>query len=291
MYPGRYPAGTSLGPAAPPGVPVVTDPAGAVAHADLALICSTTAEHPELAAVVARAGLPVLLEKPLAATAAEAEELAGTLTAAGTPVAVAKFLRGAPGLRRAKELLTEGRLGRLVACDAWFTHPGLQDGLFTGTAAWMLSPAWGGRGALADLGVHLVDLLNWLRPGAPLRVRAADLSPLPAGGPGDAGGTALLEWGSVPAALHAGWTSYPGGIRLHIEGTRGTLCVDGGDLTLTTVAGTLAESHRSPAAGDATAAFLSDPGVPAGLADAVACARVLEAVAEAAVRPSVSRLP
>ncbi|MER6070990.1 Gfo/Idh/MocA family oxidoreductase [Streptomyces sp. NPDC001817] len=287
VYQGRRPADASPAPGVAelrgvPGVRLVADPAGALVPADLALICSTTAEHAELAAVVARAGLPVLVEKPLAATAAEAEELAGRLTTAGTPVAVAMFLRRAPGLRRAAELLAGGRLGRLVACDAWFTHPGLENGLFTGTAAWMLSPVWGGRGAFADLGVHLVDLLRRLRPDAPIRVRAAALTPLPTGGPGDAGGTALLEWGSVPATLHAGWTSHPGGVRLVLEGTRGTLRVDGGELTLMTVEGTLRESHRPPAAGDATAAFLSDPREPAGLEDAVACARVMEAVAEAA---------
>ncbi|MCH0558136.1 Gfo/Idh/MocA family protein [Streptomyces sp. MUM 16J] len=283
VYQGRYPASASLDHTRLRGVPVVTDAASALVHADLALICSTTAEHPELGAVVAQAGLPVLMEKPLAADAAEAEELAGRLTAAGIPAAMAMFLRHAPVLRRARRLLTDGRLGRLIACDARFTHPGLLERYFTGTtAAWMLSPSWGGRGAFADLGVHLVDLLRWLRPDTPIRVRAAVLSPLPAGGAGDAGGTALLEWGPVPATLHTGWTSCPGGIRLVLEGTRGTLHVNGGHLVLTTAKGSFAESHRPPAAGDATTAFLSNPGELAGLHDAVACARVLEAVGEAA---------
>ncbi|MGW3128217.1 Gfo/Idh/MocA family protein [Streptomyces sp. NPDC001123] len=267
------------------GVPVVPEASAALAGAHLALVCATTAEHPELLTAVARAGLPALVEKPLAAGLAETQELANRLAAAGTAVTTAMFLRCAPALRRARSLVADGRLGRLVACDAWFTHPGLLDGLFTGTgAAWMRDARWGARGAFADLGVHLVDLLRWLRPGAALRVRGAVLHPPPDGLPGDAGGTALLKWGAVPAALHAGWMSRPGGVRLRLEGTRGTLQVAGGELTLTTADGTLTETHRPPAAGDAMTAFLTGTGEPAGPPDAVACARVLEEIAEAAVR-------
>ncbi|MER6078007.1 Gfo/Idh/MocA family oxidoreductase [Streptomyces sp. NPDC001833] len=267
------------------GVPVVPDAAAALAGAQLALVCATTAEHPELLTAVARAGLPVLVEKPLAAGLAGTQELADRLAAAGTAVTTAMFLRCAPALRRARSLLAEGRLGRLVACDAWFTHPGLLDGLFTDAgAAWMRDARWGARGAFADLGVHLVDLLRWLRPEAGLRVRGAVLHPPPDGLPGDAGGTALLDWGAVPAALHAGWLSRPGGVRLRLEGTRGTLQVAGGELTLATADGTLTEAHRPPAAGDAMIAFLTGAGELADAADAVACARVLEEIAGAAVR-------
>ncbi|MFF4259601.1 Gfo/Idh/MocA family protein [Streptomyces sp. NPDC001663] len=288
VHPGRLRPETCLRHAGLRGVPEAADVASAPAHAQLALVCSATAEHAELLGAVTRTGTPVLVEKPLAATAAETAELAHTLTAAGARVTLAMFLRRAPSLCRARELLADGRLGQLVAGDAWFTHPGLLDGLFSDNGApWMLSPSWGGRGAFADLGIHLVDLLRWLCPEARLTVRAASLRPLPAGGPGDAGGTALLEWGSTPVALHAGWSSRPGGIRLRLEGTRGTLQVHGGELTPAREDGVLTEAHRPPAAGDATTAFLADRAQEdqegAGVADAVACARVLEAVAEAAV--------
>ncbi|MEV5954173.1 Gfo/Idh/MocA family oxidoreductase [Streptomyces sp. NPDC051987] len=285
VHEGRLPWGGSGPHPGLRGVPVVPDAATALAGAQLALVCATTAEHPELLTAVARSGVPALVEKPLAAGLAETRELAARLTAAGAVVTTAMFLRHAPVLRRARSLLADGRLGRLVACDAWFTHPGLPDGWFTGTgAAWMREPRWGARGAFADLGVHLVDLLRWLRPEAGLRVRGALLHPPPDGLPDDAGGTALLEWGAVPAALHAGWMSRPGGVRLRLEGTLGTLQVAGGELTLATAGGTLTETHRPPAAGDAMTAFLTGAGEPAGPADAVTCAHVLAEAAEAAAR-------
>lgn len=294
VHPGRYPTGTSRRLHELRDVPVVADAAAALADAEFALVCSTTAEHRELIATAVRAGTPVLVEKPLAATATEAAASAHLVATAGGRVAVAMFLRCAPALRRAGEFLAEGRLGELVAGDAWFTHPGLLDGFFADAGAmWMLEPSWGGGSAFADLGVHLVDLLRWLRPEAPLRVRGALLRPLPAGGPGDAGGTALVEWGTVPMALHAGWTSRSGGVRLRLEGTRGTLQVDGGHLVLAAEEGMLIEAHRPPAAGDAATAFLAgrqrtpegrrDAERLPGPDDAVECAGVLEAIAEATV--------
>ena len=280
--PGRHPGGPAL-PSALAGVPPAADPAAAVARADAALVCSTTAEHAELLAAAAAAGLPVLVEKPLAANATETAALARAAAATGPGPTVAMFLRCAPVLRRARELLRDRRLGRLVAADAWFTHPGFLDGLFA-DMAWMLEPSWGGGSAFADLGIHLVDLLRWLRPTARIRVRAASLRPLPGRRPGDIGGTALVEWGSVPAALHAGWASRPGGVRLRLEGTCGTLQVQGDELTFAGSTGVLTERHPAPAAGDAMTAFLASLAgetvwQPPSTADVVGCARVLDSVA------------
>jgi predicted dehydrogenase len=266
------------------------DPAAAVADADAAVICSTTAEHAELLAVSTRAGLPTLVEKPLATGPAEALALARA--AGGTAVSVAMFLRCAAVLRRARDLLAAGALGELVAADAWFTHAGLLDGLFDGPAAWMLDPAWGPVGAMADLGVHLVDLLRWLRPHAPLRVRSTVLRRLPHGLPGDAGGTALLDWGGVPAALHTAWDCPAGGVRLRLAGTAAVLRTDGGRLLLTGRRERPAEAHGAPDAADASASFLAalchGPGHPLpGADDAAVCARLMEEVLDAARWTSV----
>ncbi|MFD9128109.1 Gfo/Idh/MocA family oxidoreductase [Kitasatospora sp. NPDC059571] len=281
VHPGRWPGGPL------PDAPVAGDPAAALAGADAAVVCSTTAEHPELLAAALAAGVPVLVEKPLAADPAGALALTRAAEAAGAAVSVAMFLRCAPALRRARALLAGGALGELACADAWFTHPGLPDGLFDTRAAWMLDPAWGAVGAMADLGVHLVDLLRWLRPRAPLRVRSAVLRPLPGGRPGDAGGTALLAWGGVPVALHTGWDVRPGGVALRLAGTRGSVEVRGGELVLTDRHGARRESYRPPDAGDAAAAFLAALAgaarpVLATARDAVACARTMAEIARAA---------
>jgi hypothetical protein len=45
----------------------------------------------------------------------------------------------------------------------------------------------------------------WLRPAAPLTVRAAHLLGYRSGDL-DVGGAALLDWAGTPATVHAGWT-------------------------------------------------------------------------------------
>ncbi|MEV6947774.1 hypothetical protein AB0N07_38675 [Streptomyces sp. NPDC051172] len=65
------------------------------------------------------------------------------------------------------------------------------------------------------------------------------------------------------------------------------LQMHGGELTLARQDGVLTETHRPPAASDTTTAFVADWAQEdqegAGVTDAVAGTRVLEAVAEAAL--------
>ncbi|WP_329562775.1 Gfo/Idh/MocA family protein [Kitasatospora sp. NBC_01266] len=246
------------------GVPVAPSAAEALAGADAALVCSTTAEHGPLLAAIAAAGLPALVEKPLATTGAATAALLRLTGRTANPAVPAMFLRRAPSLRRARTLLTAGRIGELRFAEAWFCHGGLPAGSFTGTAAWMLDPRRGGTGAFADLGIHLLDLLRWLRPRAAITVHAARLRPLRGGRVGlDEGGTAELDWGGVPVALRTDWAAAPGGpaggvgIGLRLRGSRGSVTVRGGSLLLATAHGVHAERHAEPAAGHALSAFLA----------------------------------
>ncbi|MFI0424993.1 Gfo/Idh/MocA family protein [Spongiactinospora sp. 9N601] len=267
----------------------VQDPVEAVPdQADALIICSTTAGHRDLLHHAVAAGLPTLVEKPLAADAAETAALAALACRAGAPVTTAMFLRCAPSLRRAARLLADGDLGEPVAADLSFSHAGLLDGTLTGeTAAWMLDPRLAGPGgAFADLGVHLVDLLRWLRPGAEIAVRGSVLRHHPDRAV-NIGGTALLDWDGVPATVQADWTTRPGGLLVRLHGTRGTVTVRDGEVAAHVGGRWRVERLAPPSAGDATTAFLAalrgreswrapDP------ADMVTCAVTLEEVLERA---------
>ncbi|MDN3265898.1 Gfo/Idh/MocA family oxidoreductase [Streptomyces sp. CSDS2] len=212
-------------PAPVAGIRPARTAAEALAGADAAVIVSTTAQHGTLLRQAVRARVPALIEKPLAASAEETGRLAVLLAAAERPVTTAMFLRCAPELREVRARLAERALGELAGVHLRFTHPGLLDGVFTGPAAWMLAERHGATGAFADLAVHLVDLLEWLDPSADLRVcGAAYLSRSSTGL--NAGGAAVLSWGGVPVTLQAGWTSRPGGMLLHIEGTHASVTVE-----------------------------------------------------------------
>ncbi|MDA2807636.1 Gfo/Idh/MocA family protein [Nocardiopsis suaedae] len=270
----------------------------ALSGADAAIIASRTDEHTALLPAALGAGVPVLCEKPLAADAAGAEALHAAAAAAEARVSMAMFLRSAPVMRRVRALLAAGAIGAPTAVRAYFAHPGLLDGVFSGGAAWMLTERHGGGSGFADLALHLVDLLLWLDPRRKQGVRSARMAHR-GGADTDSGGVALLDWGGVPALLRADWTSRPGGLGLSIRGEKGALRVRGGVLRVDAPGGADVEHHRAPAAEDASAHFigsLADPaagpgGGAATTADAVVCARVLDAVRRAAEVPGAPGAP
>jgi len=268
-------------------LPTSRSPSWAMSNADVAVVASTTAEHVELVSMATGAGLAVFVEKPLATNAAAAAVLAALVDAAGVPFATGMFLRCLPALIRVRTLLADGSLGQLSAAHARFTHPGLYDETFTGPAAWMHDLDQGATGGFADLGIHVVDALRWLRPGAPLTVLGARLQRLP-GHDLDVGGAALLDWAGTPTTVHAGWTGRPGGLHLHVEGNVGSVTVQDGTLTLRTEDVTITEPGDPPRAGAALAAFLADlrgerQWVPPTTSDAVAVAEILDTIARAPI--------
>ncbi|MEV6910144.1 Gfo/Idh/MocA family oxidoreductase [Amycolatopsis sp. NPDC051071] len=265
-----------------PGSPDGPSVAEILSGADAVLVGATNAERPGLVREALARGLPTLAEKPLAGTAAEVTELAALIGRGPAPVTTAMFLRCVPALRRVRRLIADGALGTLFSAHTRFTHPGLLDGWFTGRTGWLAEPEAGG--GFADLGIHLFDLLRWLRPGAGLdvagvRLRRSGIHHA------DVGGVALLDWDGIPTTVHSGWISRPGGFLLRLEGSRGSCTVDGG--TLTVHKGSKVVSHgAAPAAGAAVSAFLGqvrgraswDAPTPA---DLVACAKLLDTVVPA----------
>lgn len=238
----------------PPQV-IARDPQTAVSRADVVVIDSVTSAHAQLVPVAASAGKPVFVEKPLGRDYGEAQHLATLIEQAGVPFVTGFFLRCLPALRRARELLWEGRLGRLVSVHAQFGHPGLSDGAFCGQAAWMLDPGQSGFGGFGDLGTHLLDTLLWLRPGHGLEVKQAQLITV-SGLRLDIGGSALLAWDDqVTATVDTSWDSRPGGLHITVEGTAETVTIDNGTLTL---ASGQSWAGAAPDAKDALRAFAAD---------------------------------
>jgi predicted dehydrogenase len=203
----------------------------AIRRAEVAVICAPTHQRPALVVQAARAGRPVLVEKPVARTAAEARELLREVTRTRTPAMGALFLRSLPALERLRGVLREGLLGRLAGVRASQTHPGALDGWFDGPVSWMLDPARAGVGGFGDLGLHLVDALAALNLDEPPRLAAVALDRSD-GRPGDVGGTALGTWAGAPLTIRASWAVRPGGIELVVEGAAGTATLREGTLEL-----------------------------------------------------------
>ena len=127
---------------------LVADPA---VEAVIAVVPPTL--HPALAAAVAAARKPLLIEKPLAPTAAAARDMVQVLGAAGVPVLMAHTLRWNAVVRAIRERLPS--LGPLRALY-------LNQRFEPSSLAWLDDPGTAGGGIILHTGVHSFDLVRWL---------------------------------------------------------------------------------------------------------------------------------
>jgi predicted dehydrogenase len=122
--------------------------------------------HPEWTIAAARAGKHVLCEKPLALTADDAERAAVACREAGVLLMEAFMYRLHPSWLAARRLVAEGRIGRLVAVQSWFSY-------FNEDPANIRNIAVAGGGALYDIGCYCVNLSRMLFGAEPTRVQAS----------------------------------------------------------------------------------------------------------------------
>jgi predicted dehydrogenase len=116
--------------------------------------------HAPIAIAAARAGKHVLCEKPLARTGPEAREMAEAAKQAGVKAMVGYNYRKVPAVAYARELITTGKLGRILSfrgfyLQDWGLEPG---GLFT----WRFQASRAGTGSLGDIGAHVIDMARFL---------------------------------------------------------------------------------------------------------------------------------
>ncbi len=89
------------------------DEALASTEADAALIVSPSALHADHSCQALEAGLTVMVEKPLATSIEEAERVLATARGTGRTVMVAENYRYWPSERTVRQLVAEGRIGRI----------------------------------------------------------------------------------------------------------------------------------------------------------------------------------
>jgi predicted dehydrogenase len=131
---------------------------------DLIDIASPNDTHAEIAIAAAEAGKTVMCEKPLGRNAAEAERMVAAVEAGGHPNMVWYNYRRVPAVTLAKQLIDEGRLGRVFHYRAkflqdWTISADLPQG---GAALWRLDASVAGSGVTGDLLAHCIDTAMWL---------------------------------------------------------------------------------------------------------------------------------
>jgi predicted dehydrogenase len=101
----------------------------------------------------------VFVDKPITNTVAEAREAIGLAKKAGLILMVGHNTRRRQVYRRAKTLLDEKRIGNVVAIESNLSRPaGLQPGL----PPWKADPRTSPLLPMMQLGIHLVDTIEYL---------------------------------------------------------------------------------------------------------------------------------
>ena len=126
---------------------------------DVVDICSPNPYHFEVAKAAILAGKHVLCEKPLTVTAAESHELAALADQHGVICGTVFNNRFLAPVMRARQLIDEGRLGRILSFDFSYKHNSCIDP--DRRVGWKQTADFGG-GTWYDLGPHVVDLCHYL---------------------------------------------------------------------------------------------------------------------------------
>jgi len=122
---------------------------------DAVFVASSNAHHYEQVINAAKAGKNILCEKPLALTSAQAEEMVRVCKVNNVLLAVNYVHRFHPLVIKAKELIVDQRLGKLVSIDVHFNIDFPPDNNFR------FKKELSGGGALRDIGTHMIDVLRF----------------------------------------------------------------------------------------------------------------------------------
>ena len=126
---------------------------------DAVIVCTPHPLHAEQAIATARAGLHVVVEKPMALTPADCSAMIAAADEAGVVLSVISQRRWHPAVRRVKAAIDEGRIGTpgLATVEVL----GWRSPEYYAMDAWRGTRQGEGGGVLVNQAVHQLDLLCW----------------------------------------------------------------------------------------------------------------------------------
>ena len=116
--------------------------------------------HREISIQAAENGKHIVCEKPLAMDTAEARDMLTAVKKYGVKHLCNYNYRMIPGLALARQLIKQGKLGRIYHFRAVYLQEWLADPMFPLT--WAVRKEKTGSGALGGIGSHIIDLARWI---------------------------------------------------------------------------------------------------------------------------------
>ena len=124
---------------------------------DAVYIASPVNYHKAQAIAAAKAKKHILIEKPICATIEDGEEVIRICEQEGVKIAAGFMMRYHVYHQKMKEFIDSGKLGQVVSCRAQLTcwYPDMP-------GAWRQVKSESGGGALIDMGIHCIDLIQYI---------------------------------------------------------------------------------------------------------------------------------
>ena len=127
---------------------------------DLVSVCLPNYQHADAVIKAARRGLHIYCEKPLAGNMEEAEEILRAVRGKDIRHQIVFHNRFFACVMRAREIIAEGRLGRIYSFNASYQHPSNVDA--AKRYDWKFNKEYACGGVLFDMGSHVLDMLYYL---------------------------------------------------------------------------------------------------------------------------------
>lgn len=128
---------------------------------DIVYIATPPGSHKQYTIEALSAGKPVYVEKPMAMNYRECMEMIAAAREAGQKLFVAYYRRALPYFLKIKQLLDDGRIGKIITVDVKYIRAQSDADMKPGDQSWHVDRRIGGEGYFYDLAPHTLDILDF----------------------------------------------------------------------------------------------------------------------------------
>lgn len=193
---------------------------------DIVLGYNAVGNHVDVVEVCAPLGIPVMVEKPLAATLAQAKRMEALANKYNVTVLTNYETTWHPALQDAYNIINRDSIGAIRKMVIHDGHQGpVEIGCSPEFLAWLTDPVLNGAGALNDFGCYGANLMTWLMHGQkPIAVTAVARHYKPEKYPKvEDDATVIVEYPTATGMMEASW-AWPYGIKdMEVFGETGYL--------------------------------------------------------------------
>lgn len=129
---------------------------------DAVSVCTANFSHCEIVVKALEAGKHVLCEKPMAITYEECKRMVETAKRTNRFLMIGHNQRLTKTHKKARELVMNGEIGEIKTFKTNFGHSGPENWAVDKKNVWFFDKKAAAFGAMADLGIHKTDLIQFL---------------------------------------------------------------------------------------------------------------------------------